>query len=85
MLETFFLSIHIYFTDINNVMHNEFKIGFFRLNVRRGLIPISDAIASKIERNSIQLRILTFPQPLSSTSLWTLVSNKLAANEATSM
>jgi hypothetical protein len=50
-------------------MHNEFQIGFFRLNVRRGLISISDAIASKIERNSTQLRILTSSQPLSSQSL----------------
>jgi hypothetical protein len=68
-------------------MHNEFQIGFFRLNVRRGLISISDAIARKIERNSTQLRNLTFPQPLSSQSLtlWTLVSHKLVANEATSM
>jgi hypothetical protein len=58
MLETFFLSIHIYFTDINNVIHNEFKFGFFRKTFSiiagsRGVI--SDAIVDQQVSSSSQL------------------------------
>jgi hypothetical protein len=61
MLKNYFLSIHIYFTDINNVIYNEFKFGFFRKNFSiaagsRGVI--SDAIVDQRVSSIGQLSFL---------------------------